>query len=164
MKRRITTVLVVATIGLLAVLFLRSRPSVESVMRDFYRDDAGRAEDMLMDPLILHTDLVKARVIEEVKGPKMPRRRYAIGFLGVARVTEALPVLRMILSDEDEEVYFRADALDSIYQITKSEGLSLARGYSARDDFLGYVASGLVAGSHKPFERTYAQAAAGYHE
>jgi len=133
-------------------------------MNDFYQDDTGRAEDMLMDPLILHADLVKDRVIDEVATATMPKRRYAISFLGVARITDALPVLRTILHNEAEQDYYRADALESIFQITREEGLALAHQHRSRADFLGYIAKGLAEGSHTPQERTIDMAAIGHHD
>ena len=117
-----------------------------------------------MDPLILYADIVKDRVIEEIKNPRMEKRRYAIGFLGIAGFNEALPALREILADDNEEDYFRADALESIFLISKEEGRSLADDHDSREDFLGYVAKGLLDGSHEPFKRTYAQALTGHHE
>ncbi len=132
-------------------------------MNDFYLNDAGRAEDMLMDPLILHTDLVKDRVIAEVVDRTIPKRLYAIGFLGVAGVTEALPVLRTILADESEEDTFRRVALTSIYQISPEEGLTLAKQYQARSDDLGSAAGEIVDGSARIFTRTYWEAFWGRH-
>lgn len=164
MKRCIIVAVAVLLVGVAASYLLWPRATVESVMNDFFSGDAGRAEDMLMDPLILHADLVKSRVIEEVVARTMPKRRYAIGFLGVAGITDALPVLRAILTDETEKDYFRADALESIYRIAKDEGLVLASQYQSRTNFLGLVAKGLIDGSHKPFARSYAQAAVGHHE
>ena len=140
------------------------RPSVDSVMNDFLYNDAHRAEDMLMDPLILHADIVKERVIEKIQDPTMEKRRYAIGFLGVARVEEALPTLRTILADENEKEYFRADAMERIYLISRDEGRSLAGEHSSREGFLGFIAKGLLDGSHEPFQRSYAQALMGHHE
>lgn len=164
MKQRLVIAAATVILTSAAVWLLWPRPTVGGVMSDFYREDAGRAEDMLMDPLILHADLVKHRVIEEVASPAMPKRRYAIGFLGVAGITEALPVLRRILGDESEADYFRADALESIYRIEQREGLALAAQYRSRDDFLGFIAGGLINGSHKPSTRSLLQAATGHHE
>ena len=164
MKRRLIVVVAVVLVGVAASYLLWSRTTVESVMNEFYSDDAGRAEDMLMDPLILHADLVKSRVIEEVAARTMPKRRYAIGFLGVAGITDALPVLRTILADETEKDFFRADALESIYRIAEKEGLALASQYQSRTDLLGSIAKGLIDGSHKPLSRSYAQAVVGHHE
>ncbi|MGA1237209.1 MAG: hypothetical protein ACO34E_10120 [Limisphaerales bacterium] len=164
MKRRLIVIVAVVLVSVATFYLLWPRATVESVMEDFYCDDAGRAEDMLMDPLILHADLVKSRVIEEVAARTMPKRRYAIGFLGVAGITDALPVLRMILADETEKGFFRADALESIYQIAKEDGLALASQYQSRTDHLGSIAKGLIDGSHKPLSRSYAQAVVGHHE
>ena len=132
-------------------------------MNDFLHNDSNRAEDMLMDPLILHADLVKDSVIEEVKNPKMPKRRYAISFLGVARLTNALPVLKIILSDTSEVDYFRADALESIYQISPEEGRQLAKRSRGETNSLGSIARRLLDGSHHPFERSLDDAKTGRH-
>ena len=158
-----TTSLIVTAIGVITFLAW-PRPTVDNVMNDFFHNDFHRAEDMLMDPLILHADIVKDRVIEEIKNPKMKKRRYAISFLGIAGFKEALPTLRAILRDEKEKEYFRADALESIYLIAREEGRSLAHQYNSQDGFLGYIAKGLLDESHKPPQRTYAQALIGYHE
>jgi hypothetical protein len=163
-KRRHITAIVILSVGVVAAWLLWPRPTVQGVLNDFFRDEAGRAEDMLMDPLILHADLVKHRIIDEVKSPTMVKRRHAIGFLGVAHIAEALPVLRTILADEDEKDYFRADALESIYRISKQVGLSLAGQHKSREDFLGDTAMRLIDGSHQPIERSYAQASVGHHE
>ena len=164
MKRRLIIAITVVLAGIAASYLLWPHRTVDSVMNDFFSGDANRAEDMLMDPLILHADLVKNRVIEEVAVRTMPKRRYAIGFLGVAGITDALPVLRTILGDESEEDYFRADALESIYRIAEEEGLALASQYQSRTNHLGWIAEGLINRSHKPFARSYAQAAVGHHE
>ena len=58
-----------------------------------------RAEDQLMDPLILCGGRVVPLVIAEIQNKDMHRRRYAIGFLGNGHYSEALPVLEKILSD-----------------------------------------------------------------
>ena len=132
-------------------------------MKDF-REAGGRAEDMLMDPLILNADLVKDRVIQDILNPKMDKRRYAIGFLGNERIAKAIPVLFQILSDESEKDYFRGDALESIWQIDQTQGRQLAEEYSSREDYLGMIAKGLLDGSHKPYERTKADARIGRHD
>ena len=164
MKRRAPIACFLLLVVSAAIALVWPRPTADSVMADFYTNDSQRAEDMLIDPLILHADLVTGRVIEEIRNPNMEKRRYAIGFLGIVRATEALPVLRQILNSETEIDYFRADALESIYRISSMEGLRLAEQYRDRDDHLGYIATGLISGSHTPFERTYAQALVGHHE
>jgi hypothetical protein len=166
MKQRLVIAAATVILTSAAVWLLWPRPTVGGVMSDFYREDAGRAEDMLMD----HGSADSARGLGQaprhrgVASPAMPKRRYAIGFLGVAGITEALPVLRRILGDESEADYFRADALESIYRIEQREGLALAAQYRSRDDFLGFIAGGLINGSHKPSTRSLLQAATGHHE
>lgn len=71
-------------------------------MKDFH-EAIGRAEDMLMDPLILNANLVKDRVIQDIQNPKMDKRRYAIGFLGNERISKSIPVLFQILNNESEK-------------------------------------------------------------
>jgi hypothetical protein len=144
-------------------VYRRLHPTPESVLADFYAGK-GRAEDMLMDPLILHADRVAPLVIREVERPDMPHRRYAIGFLGQTGVREALPLLHRILTNSQEQDYFRADALEAVYSIDPSEGRRLASDYTAATNFLGYVAGKIADGSHVSDHRTYWQALTGHHE
>jgi hypothetical protein len=132
-------------------------------MVDFHAAE-GRAEDMLMDPLILNADLVKQRVIQDVQNPEMDKRRYAIAFLGNERIPEAIPVLQRILSTDTEKDYFRGDALESIYRIDQTRGKQLAKEYRDKQDYLGRIATGLLDGSHKPFVRSKADARIGRHD
>ena len=151
---------------LLAASFLGYQwlpPSPERVLADFYEGN-GRAEDMLMDPLILHAERVAPLVIREIANPEMPRRRYAIGFLGQAGRREALPTLRQLLADPREEDYYRADALQAIHMIDPAEGGRLVLDYLSATNFLGHVAKGLREGSLIPPRRTYWQAFRGDHE
>jgi len=140
-----------------------TRPSVQEVLADFHAAE-GRAEDMLMDPLILNADLVGPAIIEGVKDPDMDKRRYAIGFLGIAGIRDALPVLRTILADATEKSTMRGDALESIYRMEREVGLVLARDYADQDGHLGHVARGLTEGSRRLHTRTYWQALVGHHE
>lgn len=161
-KRRIAIVLAFL-VGAYGLYMAAHPPSAVDVMQDFYASE-GWGEDALMDPLILHTDIVAPTVIEEIRNRDMKRRRYAIGFLGVRRVQEALPVLRSILADPSEVDYIRADALESIYQIDNEEWMALAREFSSREDGLGCIARGLIDGAHIPFERSYWQALIRHHD
>ncbi len=160
-RKRILTV-IIGLVGLATVFHLLSRPSAEAVMADFYSSDS--VEEMLMDPLILNADIVAPHVIVEIQNKDMPRRRYAIGFLGNEKVESTLPVLRSILNDSTELDVFRADALESIYQIDHVEGKHQAQNFSARQDHLGYIARGLLDGSHVPFQRSKWQARIGHKE
>ena len=133
------------------------RPTADEVMADFHDGSAGRAESQLMDPLILHSSAVRARVIEEIRDKNMDRRRYAIGFLGNMEIGESLPALRTVLDDGTEKDYFRADALGSIYRIDRTEGLRWAADFAGRDDILGIVSRELLAG-REPYRRTFFEA------
>ena len=164
MTRREKTFFVIAALiatGLIACRWLY--PTPEQVLADFYAAE-DRAEDMLMDPLILHSKRVAPLVIREIERPEMPLRRYAISFLGQANVREALPVLRRILADPQEQDYFRGDALEAIRSIDSSEGQRLAADHAASENLLGKVAREIIGGTYVPFRRTYWQALTGYHE
>jgi len=65
----------------------RAKPSFER--------DAAKAEDQLMDPLLLAGDDVVPLVIDELPDKEMRLRRYAIGFLGNGRHTPALPASKL---------------------------------------------------------------------
>jgi HEAT repeat protein len=140
-----------------------SSESPEAALEKFYSHDG--AEDRLMDPLVLAGDKVLPLVIEKVKDPNMPRRRYAIAFLGNSSSRQALPVLHEILQDKTEKDYFRGDALQSIYLIDESLGLNLARQYQSEDGHVGKVADDLLGEKiYLPERRTIGAALAGKHE
>jgi hypothetical protein len=124
-----------------------------------------RAEDQLMDPLILCGRRVVPLVIAEIHNKDMHRRRYAIGFLGNGHYSEALSALEKILLDSSEIFYFRADALEAIYQIAPERARELAPKYVSGQDLLGRVAQDIAA-SRNPvyFTRSYWQALSGRHE
>lgn len=150
--------------GIAALIAWRvSQPSADSVMQDFYTAK-DRAEDMLMDPLILHSMIIHERVVQEVADSKMQKRRYAISFLGIDGRPDALPALRQILESDEEIDYFRADALSAIWQIKKEKAMQLASSYVLRDDLLGRFAREITTGVHQPFVRSYWQALTGLHE
>jgi len=163
MKKTIITIAVLCVSAVVVVAIWPRQPTMDSVMDDFHATE-GRAEDMLMDPLILNADLVKDRVIQDIENTEMDKRRYTIGFLGNERISEAIPVLLQVLSDESEKDYFRGDALESIFQIDERQGRQRAGEYSSREDYLGRIAKGLLDGSHKPYVRTKADARIGRHD
>ncbi|MDH5203965.1 MAG: hypothetical protein OEW69_12020 [Nitrospirota bacterium] len=142
--------------------FTQKHSTADEVMNDFY-EAKNRAEDMLMDPLIVNSDIVKQRVIEEIKDKNMDKRRYAIGYLGNEKINEALPMLTSILEDENEIDYFRSDALESIYSIDKQSGLTMAKKYSDREDLLGRRAKSIFENTYRPFIRSYEDAKNGVH-
>jgi len=159
-------ILVLLTLSLLSSCdnfdFTKKHSTEDEVMKDFF-EAKDRAEDMLMDPLIVNSDLVKDRVIEEINDKNMDKRRYAIGYLGNEKINEALPALLSILGDVSEIDYFRADALESIYQIKPSTGLTEARKYINRSDYLGERAKSILNGTYKPFIRSLKDARKGIH-
>lgn len=116
-------------------------PSPEKALRNFYMEDG--AEETLAEPLVRAGSEVVPKVIAEVGKKDMPRRRYAIQFLGTGAYRAALPVLEHILGDDTEEDYFRADALRAILQIDHSRGLELALAHRRRSDLLGDSAKAL---------------------
>jgi HEAT repeat protein len=101
-----------------------SEISPEQAIREFYSSD--RAEDQMMDPLILAGEEVVPLLLIEIEKKTRPQRRYAIGALGNIQDKSALSVLEEILGDEAEEDYFRCDALNSIGMIDFRRGRELA--------------------------------------
>lgn len=164
MKTRIIAGSAVSAVGLVALLGLW-RPVAEGPLRnpgealeDFY-EAKDRVEDQLMDPLILTGRSVVPLVLKELPNKDMRLRRYAIGFLGNGRYSEALPLLDVILNDESEIDYFRGDALRSIFQISQSRARELAPNFVNGQELLGEVAREIVAGKNPIyFERSYWEA------
>lgn len=134
--------LVCITVGVLWAVVAMPWQSPEQVLARFYSYTAP--EEELMDPLILSGKEIVPMVVSKVIQPDMPRRRYAIGFLGNGRFSEALPVLRNILEDEREKDYVRADALKAIYQIDQQLGIASAKLYADRSDGLGRISQQLL--------------------
>ena len=88
------------------------------VAYEAFCNSEGLAEDQLMDPLVLAGPGVIPHVVRGVRDRNMPRRGYAILFLGMVEATEALPVLRSILDDDTEKDIVRGDALRAIALLT----------------------------------------------
>jgi hypothetical protein len=153
----------VTIISLTILAVACSSQSPEAALEKFYSYDG--AEDQLIDPLVLAGDNVVPLVIEKVKDKNMPRRRYAITFLGNGSYRQALSVLQEILQDKRENDYFRGDALQSIYRIDESLGLNLAQQYKNEGGFVGKIADDLL-GEKKylPERRTYSAALTSKHE
>ncbi|MDX2252854.1 MAG: hypothetical protein NW202_11235 [Nitrospira sp.] len=130
----------------------------QEALRDFY-EAKDRAEDQLMDPLILAGKDVVPLVINDLPNKEIRLRRYAIGFLGNGRHTQALPALEAILKDDTEIYYFRADALKAIYQVSPMRAKELAPQFVNGQELLGEVAQDIVAGETTIyFERSYSDA------
>lgn len=156
-------------VGLTAVVVRRAYwPTPTEALQDFYEyglgADDGVTEDMLMDPLILGGDGVVPRVLAALPSKDMPRRRYAMAFLGNGAYRDALPVLRRILTDENELDIFRGDALQAICQIDAAEGKQTAPRFVSRGDYLGSTANTIAQQGCDTERRTPEQAARGCHD
>lgn len=139
-------------LGILWVVTARPWRSNEQILEYFYY--AATSEEELMDPLILRGEEIVPMVISNVVRPDMPRRRYAIAFLGRGGYVTALPALRNIIEANHEPGYVRADALEAIYRIDQQGGLAYAKLYADRKDWLGNVARQIIKepssiGSHR---------------
>jgi hypothetical protein len=166
-KRPLVLVIMVAIICLLVWIALHRDPKAALHQFHTYGDgvEEAVAEDMLMDPLILAGKRVVPLVIEEVRNREMPRRRYAIGFLGNGSYRQALPVLEQILSDASEIDYFRGDALHAIYLIDGSLGCKYAQVHGGDRDYVGRIACDILAGrSWLKDRRSYWDALVGRHD
>jgi hypothetical protein len=115
-----------------------------------------------MDPLILAGDKVVPLVIDRIRDKNMPKRRYAIGFLGNGPYKDALQVLETLLHDLTERDVIRGDALISIYQIDASLGLKYAEEFKNDPGYHGEVSRDILSGKDfLPQKRSYADALAG---
>ena len=164
-RRRALGLLLIAIITPVAVAssWFGRASNPEGTLERFYHNEGP--EDTLMDPLILAGNAVVRVVIERVKDKKMPRRRYAIGFLGNGSYSQALPALQTILQDSSEIDYFRSDALHSIYQIDGALGLKYAQSYRNESNDLGRVSQDLLSQKRfVPSRRTYLDALLGRHD
>jgi HEAT repeat protein len=112
--------LVIAACGflLVALLWLGSRwmtmvpRSAADALREFHA--AGDvAESQLMDPLILAGEEVVPLLVEKLREPHFPRRRYAIGALGHIGDRRGLPALKSLALDPEQQSYIRCDALEA---------------------------------------------------
>ncbi|MCW1926393.1 hypothetical protein OKA05_27830 [Luteolibacter arcticus] len=142
--------------ALVAILLV---PSKEEVLDDFYH--GVRSEEQLMDPLIVHSRRVADSIAAKVADPEMPRRLYAITFLGVDKTTSALDVLQSIADDDHEPPIIRSAALKSAFQISGETGFQLAEKYKNREDVLGDVSKSIVEGTLVTKERSFWDACLG---
>jgi hypothetical protein len=111
--------------------------------RQFYRPEVPH-EPELDDPLIAAGPKMVPAICEAVKHKDMKYRRYAIGALGHLADKGAISTLVTILEDQTEEEYFRADALQSIYQIDAARGKELAPRYRESGEMLGPIAQAVL--------------------
>jgi HEAT repeat protein len=121
--------------------------SPEAALAAFVAPGREVGEDQIAVPLLITGSRSVPIVAAAVKDRQLPYRRYALGYLGWAGDSRALPSLAPILDDSTELDYFRADALEGIACIDKVRGDSLSRQYSADTGILGWEAREVLAGS-----------------
>lgn len=138
---------------LLGVMCCSSRSSPEESLEDFYKYSGG--EETLMDPLILAGDKVVPLVLENIRNKQMPKRRYAIEFLGNGTIRQALPALEELVKNNTEEDFIRGDALQAIYRIDQGLGREIAQKYKDAPALLGGIAKNIIAGSISLERRSY---------
>jgi hypothetical protein len=167
MRHPIVTVIVVSLVILVGSCGRPPSPpstTPDEAFEDFLTNDE-RAEDQLMDPLILAGDDVVPLVLEAIANSELPRRRYAIHFLGNGRYAEATEALLGILYNSEERDYFRGDALAALNQIDSSLAQGLAEDYIERTDYLGRRARNIADGEDEYwYQRSYDDALRGRHD
>ena len=154
----LATPVVVVALAALWIFTVGPMRDPESALRDFYeREDRG--EEQMCDPLILVGPRVVPLVLADLPKQGMPRRLYAIRFLGNGRYRWALPVLGQLLGDDAENVSFRVEAFRAIYQIWPDRARQLAPTYGYGHDQLARVAADIAANRDPGcWTRTYWQA------
>lgn len=143
-------------IAALAVIWARAQGPLRDpheALNDFY-DAEFVAEGQVADPLIRTQCNAAPLVTQEIRDRNMKLRRYAIGYLGNRRCAVALPALRAIVQASDERSYFRGDALEAIWQIDRTAGMSLAQSHRTRSDYLGQRARVIVSGNKVGLSRS----------
>lgn len=136
-------VLEIALVVLLAAGCQRTSDPGAALAR-FYANDGP--ECTIKVPLIDATPEVIPLVIDAIGDPRMPRRRYAIGYLGEVGAAGATGPLLAIIENGAEKDYFRADALVSLQAIDPARAHDVARKLDAPSDLLGDVSREIGAG------------------
>jgi hypothetical protein len=143
----------------LMLLFISCSDDPKKALGQFYSYNGP--EESLMDPLILAGEKVVPFVISSVKDKEMPKRRYAIGFLGNGSYSQAIPVLEEILKDTSEKDFIRGDALISIYQINALTAMKYAEQYKNEPGYHGNISREIISKTLTlPTRRSYSDAAA----
>ena len=151
--KKLLLILLTLTVILLVILVLRyANPSPEKAFNKFL-SSTDLAEDQLKDPLILAGNKVVPIVLQNIENKDMPRRRYAIAFLGDIGSTDAIPALKQILSNKSETDFFRGDALQAIAMIDLNRGKTLAQKYSQGDSYLSMIAKEVLSEDNEVLKR-----------
>jgi len=167
MKKIIYLSIIVLLLLIILKCYIALHPTPEEALQDFYRDpiESGRAEDMLIDPLIICGNDVVPLIMKEIVNPDMPSRNYAIFFLGNGEYVEAQPLLEEIVAKPNESSGIKQLALQSIWRINPERGKQLALLYQNEENSLGYTARLIINHPEQlPSKRTYWDALTGKHE
>lgn len=115
-----------------------------TALAQFYASEGP--ECTLKLPLQEATPEVIPLVAEAIRDPRMPKRRYAIGYLGDVGASEATEQLQAILENGAEADYFRADALIALQAIDQSRAGTLSRKHLSELGLFGEVARSIASG------------------
>lgn len=136
----------------------------EEALHRFHFPSEVRAEDQIMDPLIVAGKKVVPLLLKEIQDKSMPQRRYGIAALGHLGDLSAVPALEGILKDPLEIDYFRCDALEAIALLDSDAARILAKEQTSSSvDCINQLVEALINGK-LPTRRTYLQALVGWHE
>jgi len=116
-------------------------------------------EENLILPLLCGGRGVVPIVTRAIADRGMPRRLYAIQYLGVAGFPEGMPALTRIARDTSEEVAFRSEALRATWLLDQGEARRLALELSAEGAHgLEATINAIIAEdrSRLPYRRFYA--------
>lgn len=116
----------------------------EAALARFYANDGP--ECTLKDPLFDAGSAVVPLVIEAISDPEMPRRRYAIAFLGEIGAAGAAGPLLSILENAREQDYFRADALQALQAVDADRARKAALRHVSAPGLLGATARDIGSG------------------
>ena len=142
---------IVVLIAIIAACSRADAPAPEVALARFYANE--EPECTLKFPLYAGTPGVIPLVIQAIHDPEMPKRRYAISYLGEVGAADATDELLAILENDSEKDYFLADALEALQAIDPDRARELAPRYVAGPGLLGVfakdIASGCVIGQRK---------------
>ncbi|KGO32666.1 MAG: hypothetical protein ACWGKN_12390 [Desulfoprunum sp.] len=153
---KIFTIFVVIIVGVVFLVFNFAKNKIpdspEIALQEFYHEN--RAEDQIMDPLILMGSEMIPRLSKEILNKNMIHRRYAIGAIGNIGDENAISILVSILNDHQEIDYFRCDSLNSIAMINKEKARQLALKYRQSDVIcLNELVQALLSDKEKSWEK-----------
>lgn len=128
--------------------------SPENAIKEF-KESKDKAEDQIMDPLILCGKKVIPLVMKEIEDTNMPNRRYAIAYLGNAKSNESTPLLICLLNDTSQSDLIRGDALRAIASIDIERGKDLAKEFVDNEGYIGGIARNILSGDFSPVVRSF---------